>query len=82
LDNEEYAGLAPETVEIDVDDAHTEPASTLQYSKDKGYDVTIGDLIFVARGPHFGVQGLVHSVDFVEAQLTVVSGEDTAKVRP
>jgi hypothetical protein len=82
VDNDDFTGLTPETVVIDVHDAYTEAASTMKYSKDKGYDVTIGDLISVARGPHFGVQGLVHSVDFVEASLTVVSGEDGAKVHP
>jgi ribosomal protein L24 len=81
VDDEDYAALRPLTVAIDVDDVEISSPLTLQHSKDKGYDVTISDLVFVARGPHFGVQGLVHSIDFVNADLIIVSREDAEKVR-
>ncbi|KAI6028106.1 hypothetical protein EDC04DRAFT_2605843 [Pisolithus marmoratus] len=51
------------------------PPSTLQFSREKGYDVTIGNHVRVACGPAVGIKGLVHSVDFVSGHLTVLADD-------
>ncbi|KAI6024583.1 hypothetical protein EDC04DRAFT_2606369 [Pisolithus marmoratus] len=51
------------------------PPSTLQFSREKGYDVTIGDCVRVARGPAVGIEGLIRSVDFVSGHLTVLADD-------
>ncbi|KAI6164768.1 hypothetical protein EDD17DRAFT_1754624 [Pisolithus thermaeus] len=62
-------------VSVSIDDATVIPPPTLQFSMEKGYDVTVGDYVRVARGPAMGVEGPVHHVDLVTGRLTVLSEE-------
>ncbi|KAI6016498.1 hypothetical protein EDC04DRAFT_2608443 [Pisolithus marmoratus] len=62
-------------VSVSMDEVLIIPPSTLQFSREKGYDVTIGDCVRVARGPAVGIEGLVHSVDFVSGHLTVLADD-------
>lgn len=49
------------------------PFKTLRFTKEKGYDVKPGDVVTVARGPEFQTKGVVQSVDFPKARLTLIS---------
>ncbi|KAI6017297.1 hypothetical protein BKA83DRAFT_4128436 [Pisolithus microcarpus] len=60
-------------VSVSIDDAIIIPPSTLQLSKERGYDVSIGDCVRVARGPAVGAEGPVRAVDFASGRLTVLS---------
>ncbi|KAI5997586.1 hypothetical protein EDD15DRAFT_2194623 [Pisolithus albus] len=60
-------------ISVCMDDAVVIPPNTLQFSKERGYDVTIGDRVRVARGPALGVEGPVRTVDIIAGRLTVVS---------
>ncbi|KAG1856447.1 hypothetical protein F4604DRAFT_1685475 [Suillus subluteus] len=55
-------------------------ARTIQYTKDKGYDVRPGDVVTVVRGPGYQMKGVVHSVDFPNARLTILSDGDQSLV--
>ncbi|KAI6027117.1 hypothetical protein EDC04DRAFT_2605984 [Pisolithus marmoratus] len=58
-----------------MDEALIVPPSTLQFSRERGYDVTIGDRVSVVCGPAVDIEGLVRSVDFVSGCLTVLSDD-------
>ncbi|KAG1858586.1 hypothetical protein C8R48DRAFT_775023 [Suillus tomentosus] len=49
---------------------------TIQYTKDKGYDVRPGDVVTVARGPEYQAKGVVHNVDIPNARLTILCDGD------
>jgi len=65
-------------VRIYADDAETQAPSTLTYSHQNGYDVTVGDIVEVARGQNWGRMGVVIRVDFRSASIEI--GCDGAKV--
>lgn len=58
----------------------TNLTQTLQYTKERGYDVRPGDAVSVIRGPEYQAQGLVHSVDFPNACLTLSCDGDRSLV--
>lgn len=60
-------------ISVCMDDAVVIPPNTLQFSKERGYDVTVGDRVRVARGPAVGVEGPVRTVDTIAGRLTVLS---------
>ncbi|KAI6100084.1 hypothetical protein EDD16DRAFT_1717600 [Pisolithus croceorrhizus] len=62
-------------VSVSIDDATVIPPPTLQFSMEKGYDVTVRDYVRVACSPAMGVEGPVHHVDLVTGRLTVLSEE-------
>ncbi|KAI5980848.1 hypothetical protein EDC04DRAFT_2617888 [Pisolithus marmoratus] len=68
-------------VSVSMDEALIVPPSTLQFSRERGYDVTIGDRVRVVRGPAVDIEGLVHSVDFVSGHLTVLSDDGPLSAR-
>jgi ribosomal protein L24 len=43
----------------------------LKFTKERGYDVKPGDRVRVARGSHYKATGIVQSVDFPNARLTL-----------
>ena len=51
-------------------------ARTLSFSKERGYDVCVGDRVEIARGKWFRSKGLVHAVDFDKASLDLVCDTD------
>ncbi|KAG2115475.1 hypothetical protein DEU56DRAFT_761668 [Suillus clintonianus] len=59
---------------------HLPHLQTLQYMQDKGYDVKPGDVVRVARGPEYQAKGVVQSVDFPNARLTLLSDIDHSLV--
>ncbi|KAG2739763.1 hypothetical protein P692DRAFT_20881415 [Suillus brevipes Sb2] len=56
------------------------PFKTLQFTKERGYDVKPGDVVIVARGPEFQTKGVVQAVDFANARLTLISEGDYSLV--
>ena len=56
------------------------PPNALALTKDKGYDVVVGNTVEVARGDWHHFQGIVKRVDFTEALLDVVSSADGNQV--
>ena len=52
---------------------HIEPApNTLTLTRDKGYNVTVGDIVKVARGNYYRCEGVVKAVDLTIALLDIV----------
>jgi len=45
---------------------------TLTLTEDKGYNVTAGDIVEVARGSYYRFQGVVKAVDLTNALLDIV----------
>ncbi|KAI5997200.1 hypothetical protein EDC04DRAFT_2612590 [Pisolithus marmoratus] len=68
-------GSDPVQVSVSMDKALIVPPSTLQFSRERGYDVTIGDCVRVVHGPAVDIEGLICSVDFVSGHLTVLSDD-------
>ncbi|KAG2048682.1 hypothetical protein BDR06DRAFT_1071144 [Suillus hirtellus] len=54
----------------------TDLAQTIQYTRERGYDVRPGDTVTVARGPEYGATGVMQSVDFPNANLTLLCNGD------
>ncbi|KAG1765477.1 hypothetical protein EV702DRAFT_1051013 [Suillus placidus] len=48
-------------------------SKTLQFTKERGYDVKPGDVVIVACGPEFQTKGVVRIGDFPNARLTLIS---------
>lgn len=51
-------------------------AQTIQYTRERGYDVRPGNTINVARRPEYGAMGVVQSVDFPNARLNLLCDGD------
>ena len=59
---------------MDTGDLYTQPAlHTITFSKEKGYNVAVGDTVEVARGKWYRCQGIVKAVDLVTAHLVMCS---------
>ncbi|KAI5997544.1 hypothetical protein EDD15DRAFT_2364271 [Pisolithus albus] len=68
-------------VAMDVSDLRiTRAPNTLILSKDKGYDVAVGDTVEVARGQWRHSQGIVKVVDFNKSSLDVVHLADGIQI--
>ena len=55
------------------------PMARLTYSRSSGYDVTLGDLVDVVRGRHWGRTGVVVSVDFRHARMDIYDSEKVSR---
>ncbi|KAG1844870.1 hypothetical protein C8R48DRAFT_780091 [Suillus tomentosus] len=60
---------------------HIRPFKTLLFTKERGYDVKPRDVVTVARGPEFQTKGVVQSVDFLNACLTLISESNRSLVK-
>ncbi|KAG2122206.1 hypothetical protein BD769DRAFT_1746834 [Suillus cothurnatus] len=58
----------------------TDLTQTIQYTRERGYDVKPGDVVNVARGPDYGAKGVVQSVDFPNARLTLLCDGDRSLI--
>ncbi|KAG1790362.1 uncharacterized protein HD556DRAFT_1310750 [Suillus plorans] len=54
----------------------TKLTQTLKFTKEKGYDVKPGDIVTVAHGPEYEAKGVIQSVDFPNAHLTLLCDGD------
>ncbi|KAI6139774.1 hypothetical protein BKA82DRAFT_27027 [Pisolithus tinctorius] len=59
--------------EVPSKDSDSDGADDEGFSKEKGWDVSKGDLIQVIQGPAVDVEGIVRSVDLITATLTLES---------
>ncbi|KAG2091351.1 uncharacterized protein F5147DRAFT_657956 [Suillus discolor] len=72
---EYYSG--PPSIQIPVAFVQrTRLPQTIKFTKEKGYDLKPGDVVRVARGPEYQTKGIVQSVDFPKARLTLLSESD------
>ncbi|KAG2139300.1 hypothetical protein DEU56DRAFT_912143 [Suillus clintonianus] len=70
-----YSG--PPSIQVPVTFVHrTHLPQTITFTKEKGYDVKPGDIVRVARGPEYQMKGIMQSVDFPKARLTLLSESD------
>lgn len=53
---------------------------TIQYTKERGYDIRPGDVVTVVRGPEYEAKGVVRLVDFPNAHLTLLCDGDHSLV--
>ncbi|KAG2094639.1 uncharacterized protein F5147DRAFT_657116 [Suillus discolor] len=58
----------------------THISQTIAYTKERGYDVRPGDVVSVARRPEYQAKGVVQSVDFPKARLTLLSESDQSLI--
>lgn len=58
----------------------TDIGKTIQYTKERGYDVRPGDVVTVVRGPEYEAKGVVQHVDFPNAHLTLLCHGDHSLV--
>ncbi|KAI6112806.1 hypothetical protein F5141DRAFT_1063151 [Pisolithus sp. B1] len=66
---------------MDVSDLRIDRApDTLTLSKDKGYNIAVGDTVEVARGQWHHSQGIVKAVDLIKASLDIVRPEDGTQI--
>ncbi|KAI6159809.1 hypothetical protein EDD17DRAFT_1837274 [Pisolithus thermaeus] len=68
-------------VTMNASDLRIERApGTLTLSKDKGYNIAVGDMVEVARGQWCHSQGIVKVVDLIKASLDFVHLEDGIQI--
>lgn len=71
----------PPTIQVPVVFVQrTRLAQTIKFTKEKGYDLKPGDVVRVAQGPEYQTKGIVQSVDFPKARLTLLSESDHSLV--
>jgi transcription elongation factor len=58
----------------------SKPVHLLTFSKEKGYDVTMGDTLQIVRGELHGTVGIVRRVDFAKAVVELISDVDGCPV--
>ena len=64
-------GSGPCWMHIHRDEAETQPPSTLMFSSQYGYDVTVGDSVQVMRGKYCSEMGIVLNVNFRKASMEI-----------
>ncbi|KAG1795958.1 uncharacterized protein HD556DRAFT_1307185 [Suillus plorans] len=50
---------------------HIHPFKTLQFTKERGYDVRPGDVVIVACGPEFQTKGVMQTMDFPNVDVPI-----------
>ena len=80
--DDDFWNLGGETACVKVSNIVSTPVDiTIKFTKEKGYDVSVSDEMRVARGPHYGLQGVVKNVQFDQSCLDLVcQGEDHLQV--
>ncbi|KAG1859464.1 hypothetical protein C8R48DRAFT_673997 [Suillus tomentosus] len=72
LMNDASSHVAPHFIQVEaVMVERTCLSATLEFTKEYGYNVRPEDVISIACGPEFHTEGVVHSMDFINAQLTL-----------
>jgi hypothetical protein len=73
--NESSSGLLSISVPIAIVQWMS-TTQTIQYTKERGYDVKPGDVMTVVRRPEYEAKGVVQGVDFPNAHLTLLCDID------
>jgi hypothetical protein len=58
----------------------TDLRKMVQFTKEKGYDIRPGDVVTVACGLECGMKGIIQSINFPNAHLTVLCAGDYSLV--
>ncbi|KAI6107827.1 hypothetical protein EDD16DRAFT_1523107 [Pisolithus croceorrhizus] len=81
LADEENPAPSQTVVAMNVSDLRIErPPNTLTFTKDKGYNVAMGDTVEVVRGQWCDSQGIVKAVDLTKASLDIVCPTDRVQI--
>ncbi|KAI5996703.1 hypothetical protein EDD15DRAFT_2364804 [Pisolithus albus] len=81
LADEENPAPSQTVVAMDISDLFIERApNTLTFSKDKGYNVAVGDTVEVVRGQWRHSQGTVKAVNLTKASLEIVCPTDGVQI--
>ncbi|KAI6095458.1 hypothetical protein F5141DRAFT_1068370 [Pisolithus sp. B1] len=81
LADEENPAPSQTVVAMNVSDLRIErPPNTLTFTKDKGYNVAVGDTVEVVRGQWRDSQGIVKAVDLTKASLDIVRPTDGVQI--
>ncbi|KAI6163467.1 hypothetical protein EDD17DRAFT_1756049 [Pisolithus thermaeus] len=81
LADEENPAPSQTVVAMNVSDLRIErPPNTLTFTKDKGYNVAMGDTVEVVRGQWRDSQGIVKAVDLTKASLDIVCPTDGVQI--
>ncbi|KAI6161927.1 hypothetical protein EDD17DRAFT_1508766, partial [Pisolithus thermaeus] len=81
LADEENPAPSQTVVAMNVSDLCIEqPPNTLTFTKDKGYNVAVGDTVEVVRGQWRDSQGIVKAVDLTKASLDIVCPTDRVQI--
>ncbi|KAI6095592.1 hypothetical protein F5141DRAFT_1068212 [Pisolithus sp. B1] len=81
LVDEENPAPSQTVVAMNVSDLRIErPPNTLTFTKDKGYNVAVGDTVEVVRGQWCDSQGIVKAVDLTKASLDIVHPMDGVQI--
>jgi hypothetical protein len=76
VDNDESSsGLSSISVPVAIVQRMS-TTQTIQFTKERGYDIKPGDVMTVVRGPEYEAKGVVQSVDFPNARLTLLCDID------
>ncbi|KAL4061928.1 hypothetical protein V8B97DRAFT_1919619 [Scleroderma yunnanense] len=67
---------------INMNDAKVEAPTTLMYSWKSSYNVTVGDLVQVVQGQHWGQMGVVVSMDFHNTSIEIYNGSKVSNWVP
>ena len=80
--DDDFQSLGGETACVKVSNMVSTPVDIMiNFTKEKGYDVSVADKVRVARGPYYGLQGIVKNVRFDGACLDLVcQGEEHLQV--
>ncbi|KAI6095221.1 hypothetical protein EV401DRAFT_1896106 [Pisolithus croceorrhizus] len=81
LADEENPAPSQTVVAMNVSDLRIErPPNTLTFTKDKGYNVAVGDTVEVVRGQWCDSQGIVKAVDLTKASLDIMCPTDRVQI--
>ncbi|KAI6119981.1 hypothetical protein EDD16DRAFT_1706160 [Pisolithus croceorrhizus] len=81
LADEENPAPSQTVVAMNVSDLRIEqPPNTLTFTKDKGYNVAMGDTVEVVRGQWCDSQGIMKAVDLTKASLDIVCPMDRVQI--
>ncbi|KAG2123402.1 hypothetical protein BD769DRAFT_1743117 [Suillus cothurnatus] len=69
-----FLGVEGHILQMDGDIFHIcQAVSKEEYTKERGYDVRPGDTVSVVCGPEYQAKGFVHSINYPNARLTLVT---------
>ncbi|KAI6098115.1 hypothetical protein F5141DRAFT_1066944 [Pisolithus sp. B1] len=81
LADEENPAPSQTVVAMNVSDLRIKrPLNTLTFTKDKGYNVAMGDTVEVVRGQWCDSQGIVKAVDLTKASLDIMRPTDGVQI--
>lgn len=82
LDDQDFSGLNAESVCVPTSKiVSTSVPNLIKFTKERGYNVGVGDTVRVARGVYWGRQGVVRVVHWNEVRIDILF-QDGSSVSP